>query len=77
MKRIYHTGIETLGRSFRVTNAGAILVKENGVEEVIWWPPLNIYKELMNQYKDWYYFLDDEGYFIVIPPSKSEQEEIC
>jgi hypothetical protein len=62
MKRICNTGIRSLGRNFRITRSGAVLLISNfGREEVVWWPPMEISKEIMETWRDYVYFIADDG----------------
>lgn len=62
MKRLCNTGIKPLGRNFKITRSGAVLlVEDSGREEVIWWPPVEISKEIMESWRDCYYFIGEDG----------------
>lgn len=66
MERICYTGIKLLGRQFKVTRSGAILLlQQNGrLPEIVWWPPIELSKEIYENYRDCVYYIDDEGYLV-------------
>ena len=67
MERICSTGIKVLGRRFKVMHSGAIVLLPESLgqaTEVVWWPPINIAKEILSTYKEYNYYIDEDGYLM-------------
>jgi hypothetical protein len=61
-KKLCDTGIKTLHRNFKVTPSGAVLVvNNNGSEEVIWWPSIEVSQEVARGWDTWHYFINADG----------------
>jgi len=63
MNGLCYTGIKPLGKDFKVTRSGAVMLVANSREEVIWWSPIKVSKEVMKTHNDWVYFISDDGVF--------------
>jgi len=66
MERLCDTGVKPLGRKLKVMKSGAIMVmgSHGRLPEVVWWPPIEIAKEVFKNWRDFVYSVDDDGYLM-------------